>query len=721
MALGPSFHQCTFGWAAWILSLALGAHQLMAEELARADVVVVVDTSTSMNEPGMDPERTSLLVTMLLADIVPGELAAVRLLDLVADADVLPSRATGETIPCSEDPTQPCERVEAASDWFQDAREKKLGALIRQQPGDTDYKQRLEKHLEQTIHNSKFGLAFRAAQGIFDDHLEGGEVPRVVIWLSDGRTDDAFAVKEAVGELRQDGVTVEAIVFGRGDLRLAQDLGLEPRQVSSPTAIMAAFADAFRTVVQAPYRIGDTISNKPSFEIKPNVDEAWVVVYGDDTLAMATLDGPDGVVEANHAADRWPRAGAYRVAYLRRPAAGSWTVRARGGGIGVAYAVVQRSALHPALLAPSEAISSAEVVLEAGVRAGLDGELLSAAEVLAEAALSASVQGQTYSLRDDGTAGDSTAGDGRYAARVRFQGSGPVEVKIQLDSPLVQRVAIGTVEVSGFFRYDGEPVIVDLGAVKAGESSCLPLPMSAERQGQVPLELRPLRPAPRDHALSVSFKAGRLESGGDSVLSAEGDAAELCLRTKRRAPSSRADGETWLELRLAGSDEPSHAMPIALRWTVESLSFWELWGKVILALLAVLFLVFIIGGYVWPHRFQRSLALTFVPDSDELDEQSPQPVAQWRGVGIGFYRHARAFLHPDFRLSGQARGAISALHAEKNATRVQATRGSALSRQTLDGDWEAVDPQGRRARLGDIYRIGDKGPYFRITLQGSRR
>src|SRR5437764_783160 len=51
-----------------------------------ADVVVVVDTSTSISKAGMDPERTSLLVAKLLADIVPGDLAVVRLLDLSKDA-----------------------------------------------------------------------------------------------------------------------------------------------------------------------------------------------------------------------------------------------------------------------------------------------------------------------------------------------------------------------------------------------------------------------------------------------------------------------------------------------------------------------------------------------------------------------------------------------------------------------------------------------------------
>ena len=701
------------------LGLLLAAARSSAEDLANADVVVVVDTSTSMAEPGMDPDRTSLLVTQLLADIVPGELAVVRLLDVAADSDVLPSRTTGERVPCTDDPSRLCALVEADSDWYADAREKKLGALPRPRRGDASYKSRLEDHLRQEVNNSDFGLALRAAQGVFDDHEEL-ESPRTVIWLSDGRSENEPAVRDAVREIQREGVALEAIVFGSGETRLVESLALEVRKVSSPADLMAAFADAFRTVVQAPYRLGGTVAVQPRFEIRRNVDEAWIVVYGDDSLSAAGLTAPgDRLVETDHAAGSWPGAGAYRVAYLRRPEAGTWTVHAEGGGR-VAYAVVQRSALQPAFLGPSEVISGTEVTLEAGARAGLDGDLLTDPEVLSDTTLSVGFQGQTYTLSDRGDAGDVTAGDGRFSARARFRGSDPVEVTLRLTSPVADRSVAVTVEVRGTFRYTGEPVVVDLGALKAGETSCRQLSLAAERQGETPLELRAVRPAPARHALSVRLPAGVLAPDGAALPSASTDPVEVCLAADRRATSSRAEGEQWLELRLAGSDDPSHGVPIALRCTLRQLTFWELWGRLILALLGVLTATFIVGGFVWPHRFQRSLALAFAPGLQELEEQSPQPVAQWRGVGIGFYRHARAFLHPDYRISGNAGGAVASLRAAKNATWVQ-PRGPSLARQTLDGDWEPVGPAGRRARPGDVYRVGEQGPCFRITSQGGRR
>ena len=110
--------------------------------------------------------------------------------------------------------------------------------------------------------------------------------------------------------------------------------------------------------------------------------------------------------------------------------------------------------------------------------------------------------------------------------------------------------------------------------------------------------------------------------------------------------------------------------------------------------------------------------MTFVPERDELDEQSPQPVKQWQGVGIGFYRNARAYLHPDYRLSGKAHGALAGLYAERGGNRVMPGNGITLFRETMDGDWEIVSVQGGRIRAGDIYRVGDKGPYFRIAVKG---
>lgn len=693
-----------------------------AQDSAVADVVVVVDTSTSMRDPGMDPERASLLVTKLLSDIVPGDLAVVRLLDLEDDVKDLPSRDTGETIPCGEDPTQTCNRVEPVGDWQANARNKKLGALIRPSRGDEAYKKALEGHLDQRSDTSMFFLAFRAVQGIFAEHQgKGGKgVPRTVIWLSDGRPHEPQGTLQILREITAGGVAVDAIVFGDGDPAFARQAGLPVEQVSSPAGIMKAFAGAFRRIIQAPYKIDNTVSAQPSFEMKRNVDEAWVVVYGDDSLGEVHLDGPDGTVAVDYAADRWQGAGAYRVAYLQRPKAGRWTVRATGGGAGVAYAVVQRSALTPVLLEPKQALAGTPVPLVAGVRAGSQGELVTDPEVLRELQVTAEVQGKAVTLFDNGTKGDAVAGDGRFTALVPFHGSGKVPVRIRVRSPLLDRTVDATVEVSGSFTYRGGPITLDLGTLGVDAESCRPLVLEADHRGEVPFELEQLHSLPGGHRLEIRAPGGTLTPGGDPVGVSPGQPLQVCLVTSPRAPSSSSAGEPWLVFHVAGSQRPEHRVEIRLSWQVHGLSFWQRWGWLILLILAILLVLFIIGGFVLPQRFAGAFAITYVPERAELDEQSPQPVKQWRGVRIGFYRNARAFLHSDFRLSGNQQGAVAGLYAEKGGARVAPGRGLALFRETLEGDWENVPADGKRARAGDVFRIGDRGPFFRIATHRGR-
>jgi hypothetical protein len=679
---------------------------------AIADVVVIVDTSTSMKEPGMDPERTSLLVAKLFSDIVPGDLAVARILDLQADQALLPNRATGKTQPCSEDPSKQCNMVEPATDWMADARRGRFGVLARPSRGDASYKQSLDAHLAQVSNNSPFELAFQAAQGVFDQYGKR-DVPRNVVWLSDGRADNPSAVRRAVSELTAAGTAVEAVVFGRGDTTLAREMGLEARQVASPAQLMKAFAGVFRRIVQAPYEIDNEVAVAPSFDIKPDVREAWVVVYGDNSLGDVSIAGPQGTVKADYAQDSHPGAGAYRVAYLERPVTGQWTVQVQGGGAGAAFAVVQRSSLSPVLLAPQTAVAGARTQLVAGLTSGTSGARVTDPRVLAETRMSALVEGRRIEL--------ARGQDGRFSGETDFRTVGDVRVQLRAINPLLDRTVEAVVKVSGIFESTGVPVEVDLGTLKAGGEVCQPFRLAAARhQGGVPFELRALRDPASGHSLEVRLPGGTLSPGGKPLPVAPGDSLQACLRTSPRAPSSKATGEPWLELRVAGTSDSRHAVTLKLRWQVAGLTFWQRWGWLILTLLGVLLALFLILGFVLPKRFQPSLAVTFVPDRRELDEQTPQPVVRWKGVGIGFYRNARAFLHSNYRLSGNARSALAGLFAEGAGTRVSPGRGHSLSRETLDGDWEAVDSEGRRTRGGDVYRIGDSGPFFRISFRAGR-
>jgi hypothetical protein len=370
------------------------------------------------------------------------------------------------------------------------------------------------------------------------------------------------------------------------------------------------------------------------------------------------------------------------------------------------------------LLEPKRALSGARVRLVAGIHAGRQGALITDSELLRELTVTAEFQGQTVTLVDRGTAPDIAANDGKFSGSGVFRGTGKVPVRIRIRSGMVDRVVDTVVEVSGTFRYSGGPIDVDLGTLGVGAESCRALLFRAEHQGDVPFELHGLRQLPSGHTLHVRLPRGKLLPDDDAVVANSGDRFEVCLSTSKSAPSSTARGEPWLELRVAGSDAREHIVPIRLRWQVNGLSFWQRWGWLILIILIVLMIAFVIGGFVLPKRFQGGLAVAYVPHREDLDDQTPQPVKQWKGVRIGFYRDARAFLRPDFRLSGSPQGALASLHAERGGTRVAPARGVSLHRETLDGDWESVPLEGRRARAGDVYRISDHGPYFRIATRG---
>ncbi|MFH1468437.1 MAG: choice-of-anchor X domain-containing protein [Pseudomonadota bacterium] len=696
-----------------LLIASLLPSQALAKAL-EADVVVVVDTSVSMKEPGMDPERTSLLVAHLLSDLVPGDLAVVRLLDYGDDKALLPSAPTGRKEPCLEDPSKTCDVIMPTADWNKLAREGRLGVLARPTRGDAGFRQQLAEHLEQKRANSDFGLAFSAALGLFDQHGQRENVGRTVVWLSDGRSADEVSAKRTIQELNAARAPVYAVLFGRGDPRLAREAGLDPLQTSSPPELMKAFAGIFRHIVGAPYDLDDRVASAPSFEMKPHVDEAWVVVYGDATLGEVYLDGPQGRVEADYAQSSWPTAGAYRVAHMTSVKAGTWTVHATGGGAEVAYAVVQLSDLSPVLLGPAEAIAGSEVAIVGGLRAGLEGEPLTDPEVLADFTLTAEVEGNTVTLVDDGTGLDAVAGDGRFTGPYRFVNPGSIAVGVHARSELVDRVAPGTVEVSSLFEYNGPPLQVDFGSLGAEAEVCRPLSFSPRHEGEVDLELESLRSLPPGHRIEARNQGRTLVADGRAVKVGPGGSWELCLVTSRRAPSSSAAGEPWAELGVAGSSLTQHRVQILATWEVHGMPWWLRWLWLIITIAVLAAIVFVVMGYVVPKRFARNLALIIVQDEPDLEEQRPLSIRSFSGVGIGFYRNARAYVLATFRVAGTPRGAVARLQQEKAGLFVYPEHGTMLFRET-DGDWEPVPERGRRAYKSDTYRVGEGSLYFRIT------
>lgn len=366
-------------------------------------------------------------------------------------------------------------------------------------------------------------------------------------------------------------------------------------------------------------------------------------------------------------------------------------------------------ALEAFLLEPQRATVGTPVKLVAALRSPA-GKQLSAPELPKGLSLRGEISGNPVEFTSEA--------DGRFSATVTFRSTGNITVLLHASGEGFEAAGQGIVNVAARFAYTGGSILIDLGQLKAGNEACKQLPFVRDQEGEVPLRYRLLQSTPAWHTLF-------LMRGGDSYrpdmtipLSAN-DQLEVCLHSNRWASSSQAKGEPWITLITSGDAGDHEITQVRLRWQVEERSFWERWGWLLLALLILAIIAFLVYGYIKPQRFPRDLALTFVPSYDELD-QSPQPVRQWRGVGIGFYRDAHAFLHSDFRISGKSRGAIGKLSATKQGVWITPAANT-IFREVQPAEWEEISHDGRMARATVVYRIGESGPFFRLTTSTRRR
>jgi hypothetical protein len=153
---------------------------------------------------------------------------------------------------------------------------------------------------------------------------------------------------------------------------------------------------------------------------------------------------------------------------------------------------------------------------------------------------------------------------------------------------------------------------------------------------------------------------------------------------------------------------------VPLQVEVLASSRWRCWAPLLAGLAGVLLAAFLVYGFVSPSRFSRRLGIVLSPEAD-LAEGFFHPIRAQRGTGSGFFRDARVFVRPDFRLSGSALGALARLRAHGKQVRISAVGGASLWRLGADGTWEVLPPSGEApARLGTVYRDELGALYFEL-------
>jgi hypothetical protein len=681
----------------------LGLASPAAAQQHEADVVLVMDTSISL--PKQDPDERSVLVARLMADLVAGRFAVVRLRDIKE----LPTRPIpGPKVPCGSDlPGQECNLVEILPEAITEARQKRPGMLSREQLGMGPFKRRLDAHLAPTATTSLFNFAFEEALGWFESlgPAPAGR-PRVVLWLSDGISDDDKATAARLRELHQQHIDVEPLLFGRGAQdTLVKEAKLTPLRVADVSDLIPQFTEAFRKIVGATHRETGRVASHSPIEIKTGVDEAWVIVYGDATLTRGTLTGPGGARPLDSAAETHARAGAYRVLHLVDPAPGSYQLAVEGGGSAAAFALIQTATLTPVRVSPTTASvgQPTELVIELRGRAG---QALGRGDLPSGTRLTIEGLGNPVELRG--------GEDGRFRGPMTFDKPGKAALHLHVRSEVLDRRQPDTLDVTGMFQYRGGVLRVDFGKLGVGDPKCEALAIDAEQAGAVALSLATASDLPDGLALELRAGSATHRMGTPGVPHASGEPLDICLVRDPRVASTRVTG-FGARLVPAGF---SQAIPLELSWDVTGLTWWERYRAWVFLFLIVAFTAFVVYGYYSPFRWPRGLSLTFAPTIADLNFQRPVPIKTWKGTGIGFYRHARAFLHPDFRVSGSRQGALLSLVANRHGVTIRSLAGAPLFLASGGLSWEPLDVELRPLAPGDTIRMGDRGPFARLHVEG---
>lgn len=680
----------------------------------QADVVVMIDTSQSMTNAGMDPERASVLVAKLFSDVVPSSLSIVRLFDLEKDKHLIETKKTGQMSPCPERPSTMCETLEIVSDLQKTAYEKKIGVMSRPRPRDLKFKKQLEVELTATSTTSPFSLALISVARIFEERrLANPENRQILVWLSDGRTDNTQAFNQQISILKSDGVEIHSVIFGSGSTDVSKEAGIDYSIATTPLELMTIFADLLRQIVGAPIDNSGQLQDRASFNIPAEIKQAWVVVYGDTSLSSVELRSPTGhIIAADFASDIQNPAGAYRVAHVKSPTEGLWSISARGGGEEAAYAVILDSSLYPFLLPTNKFIIGAPQAVFANIKSTLTNQIVNDLEIVGDATIKATINNQELTMNDQGMGADDVAGDFVYSAELTLHEPGISQLKLLLNNHQTNSSRLYDVVATGLFEYNGKGLNVDFGELNAGDSNCRPVNVSeVSIQGRIPMNFVELKSAmPAGHSLSAT-----LDGINPNIIFSDTDNAfEICISVSRRGISTNQ-----VNLHTANLQGPNRSqgdtnlVPIFISWTTVGLSFWERWRNWIYLLLVILLVCFIVAGIILPKRFRSSLHVVTGDSLQELAEHIPTQIKIWKGTRAGFYKNAQAFIHSDHRISGKNTNAAVSISIDNNSLIIAGINGYVLHRKKPMGDWEPIE--NGSYRMGNALRIGANGLLFKLV------
>lgn len=187
----------------------------------------------------------------------------------------------------------------------------------------------------------------------------------------------------------------------------------------------------------------------------------------------------------------------------------------------------------------------------------------------------------------------------------------------------------------------------------------------------------------------------------------------LRLRAGRCAPRV-GEGETHhVELAAKGSDGTETRLRVPVEAEVVGSTWLHCWWPVLASSSAGIFLLAVIYGFISPSRFAKRVGVVLSPEED-MNEGHFHAIRAQRGSRSGFYRDARVYVTPDYRVTGRASGAFVRLRADRQQVRIQPMAGSTVWRLTADDEWEALPSEETRMQFGTVYRDDMKSVFFEL-------
>lgn len=364
---------------------------------------------------------------------------------------------------------------------------------------------------------------------------------------------------------------------------------------------------------------------------------------------------------------------------------------------------------------PSEVTVGDSVTLRVAIRPKGQRDLLSP-----PTRIEATIGSTTITLRDDGAQGDAAARDGNYSGIWRPQAIGQVEIIFTAHGGSPAATAKKMVNVSGLLDL-GEAIPIDFGTIESHTESKGLLDLTpAQVKGRYPLRIH------TDMDLGgavVEIKIGDDWDYpnvvvGEIELSHDGPRTwPLRVRAGWCLPDTKIPEPFYLTVSGHGPD----GQPVELRMPISvriSPSTWlECWWWILIIAMGVALGIFIAYGFIWPARFPPEAGVMLSPE-EELSEGFFHPIRGTRGSGAGFYRHARIYLQPDFRLSRHHQGAVAKLVAGRGTIHLSSVGGSLIEWQGADGDWLALGDEGAFFMPGVLYRGGEGQLFFELRSRG---